>query len=194
MKGEGRLKLLEFIGELARSVDDLFFIFSLPYGTSYGKAKFLLDKKHRAQEKLEIKRGERQRFYDLLYHLRKEGLVAKTQTPNGSFLELTAKGSNYLKIANIKRTQMLPINRYEYQNDNLLKIVIFDIPESEKRKRAWLRAALKNLEFSMLQKSVWAGKATLPEQFIADLRRLRLIPYVEIFEITRAGSLRQIKS
>jgi len=44
----------------------------------------------------------------------------------------------------------------------------------------------------MIQKSVWVGKIALPEEFLRDLHRLQLISYVEIFEVTRAGSLKHI--
>jgi hypothetical protein len=55
-----------------------------------------------------------------------------------------------------------------------------------------MRSALKNLGFRMIQKSVWVGKVTLPEDFLSDLRQLNLISCVEIFEVNKAGSLRHI--
>ena len=67
-----------------------------------------------------------------------------------------------------------------------------DIPESERKKRAWLRSALKNLNFKMIQQSVWIGKVRIPEEFLRDLRNMHLTEYVEIFEISKAGSLQQI--
>ena len=71
-------------------------------------------------------------------------------------------------------------------------IVSFDVPEKEKRKRGWLRSTLKNLGFRMLQKSVWIGKVKIPEAYLEDLKRLRLLSYIEIFAISKRGTIRHI--
>ena len=71
-------------------------------------------------------------------------------------------------------------------------IVVFDIPEKERSKRAWIREVLKNLDLKMIQKSVWVGKVKIPKQFIDDLDKFNMVDFVEIFEISKAGSLKQI--
>jgi len=91
------------------------------------------------------------------------------------------------------RSTILPNNKYKSQSNDTLKIVIFDIPEREREKRDWLRIALKNLNFNMVQKSVWIGKAKLPKEFVQDLNRMNIFTYVEIFAVTKAGSLRSLK-
>ena len=48
------------------------------------------------------------------------------------------------------------------------------------------------MNFRILQKSVWIGKVKIPKEFIDDLKELNMINYVEIFEISRGGSLRQV--
>ena len=193
MKGEKRLKVLEFIKNSVTAADELFFIFTVPYGTSFHKAEYLLRKYREEKERREFSSRERQRFADLLYRLRKDGLVEDAKRNGKILLNLTQKGKEILEKLRAKKDIALPDVKYKNQTDNVLKIVIFDIPESERRKRVWLGSALKRLEFKMLQKSVWIGKVRLPEEFMNDLKRLELISYVEIFAISKTGSLKQLK-
>ena len=193
MKGEKRLKVLEFIKNSVTAADELFFIFTVPYGTSFHKAEYLLRKYREEKERREFSSRERQRFADLLYRLRKDGLVEDAKRNGKILLNLTQKGKEILEKLRAKKDIALPDVKYKNQTDNVLKIVIFDIPESERRKRVWLCSALRDLEFTMLQKSVWIGKVRLPEEFMDDLKKLELISYVEIFAISKTGSLKQLK-
>lgn len=81
---------------------------------------------------------------------------------------------------------------YEAEQDNKIKIVVFDVPEKEKWKRGWLRDALRSLDFKMLQKSVWAGKSKIPEAFLEDLRKKHLLGCVHILEVSKAGTVREL--
>ena len=71
-------------------------------------------------------------------------------------------------------------------------IVTFDIPERERRKRDWLRGALRNLGLAMVQKSVWIGKVKIPGELVEDMKSMRILDFVEIFEISKTGSLQQV--
>src|SRR3989344_2266184 len=93
-----------------------------------------------------------------------------------------------------RKEKSLPESKYPIQEKDELKIIIFDIPEAEKRKRAWLRSVLRNLEFTMIQKSVWSGKTKLPQEFISQMHKLNLLSYVEIFTISKTGSLKKLKT
>jgi len=193
MKGEKRLKVLEFIKNSVTAADELFFIFTVPYGTSFHKAEYLLRKYREEKERREFSSRERQRFADLLYRLRKDGLVEDAKRNGKILLNLTQKGKEILEKLRAKKDIALPDVKYKNQTDNVLKIVIFDIPESERRKRVWLCSALRDLEFTMLQKSVWTGKIKLPEDFMNDLKKLGLLSRIEIFAISKTGSLKQLK-
>ena len=195
MKVENRLRIFEFLKDSSRvtgqAVGDLFLIFSLPYGTSLGRMQYLLKRKH-YKEELQNTRKKKRRFDDLLYHLKKDNLVSNTIKGGKSFLKLTRNGKEYLEKLRLIKSNILPNNRYHKKDENLFKIVIFDVPEREKRKRAWLRAALKNLDFTMLQKSVWIGRVKLPREFISAIDDLDLSSHVEIFAISKTGSLKQL--
>jgi len=99
-----------------------------------------------------------------------------------------------LRIVAIRERQKSALREPSYsaaKNNNFV-IIAFDVPEKEKRKRQWLRGVLKRLGFAMLQRSVWAGKVRIPKGFIDDLARLQMAEFVEIFEITKRGSLRHV--
>jgi len=194
MKNKIKLKILEVLENTILTIDDLLFIFSLPYGTPLSKMQYLLDKRYslRPKEKNRNKTNKdiRLRFSDFVYRLKKDGLIKCVDKNGNSFLKLTIKGKENLQ--KIKKNE-LPVYSYEnIERGNDFKIVIFDIPEKERRKRVWLNSALRNLKFKMLQKSVWAGKSNLPEQFIEDLRKINIFQFIEIFTISKHGSLRQV--
>jgi len=123
-------------------------------------------------------------FYLILSKLKREGLVKNKE---GRW-SITGVGKE--KLA--KLVKRMPRVRYEKEADSTLKIVIFDVPEKEQHKRAWLRRRLVELGFKMLQKSVWAGRVKLPEEFLEDLREYKIFPYVDIFAVTKTGSIRPI--
>ncbi len=193
MKGERRIKILQAIENSFSLLEELFFVFTLPYGSSIRKVEYALAQRRKKARLEKDEREKRIRFNDLLYRLRKDGLVEEKGKGDTLRFELTLRGEKYLKNLRSKKLPDLPSTRYEHHHDDALKIVIFDIPEREKRKRVWLRSALGNLKFNMLQRSVWIGKTKLPDQFLADLGRLDMLSYVEIFAVSGRGSLRRVQ-
>ncbi len=195
MKKETKLKILEFLEDSAQVLGDILFMFSLPHGTSYSRMEYLIEKRHEEAEN-EAVRGRaickqtRRNFDVFIYRLKNDGLITKKNRGGNLLFKLTPRGHEFLKNL---RSKILPANKYKETKDDFIKIVIFDIPEKERRKRDWLRESLKNLNFKMVQKSVWIGKSKLPKEFIKDIDRINILNYVEIFAITKAGSLRSLK-
>jgi len=128
----------------------------------------------------------RQEFYNLLNYLQRKGFVEKKKTDAGIFWKITSGGLAKLKILKNKSTD------YQADSDENLKIIIFDVPEKERRLRAWLREALRILGFKMLQQSVWIGRNKTPEQFLFDLRRKKLLPHIHIMEISKRGTVKEL--
>lgn len=62
-------------------------------------------------------------------------------------------------------------------------IVIFDIPETHRKHRDWIRAQLKMWNFTMIQKSVWMGHAPIPKKFISRLISWKLDRHVKILNV-----------
>jgi len=76
---------------------------------------------------------------------------------------------------------------YEIKKNGPKNMVIaFDIPESRRHARNWLRVELVNLGFVMLQKSVWFGPAPLPKAFTDVLKELRIVQHLKFFEAKEA--------
>jgi DNA-binding transcriptional regulator PaaX len=134
--------------------------------------------------KADLEKTERQRFHNLLYQLQKQGFVEKKKSEDKKTIwKLTSKGLGRLKILKNKKL-LAPLKSIEEKKD-YLKIIVFDIPENQKKKRDWLRNTLVNFNFSLLQKSVWTGDSQLPEEFFHFLKELNLLPYVHIFAVNK---------
>ena len=133
--------------------------------------------------------GVRQNTYQQLYLLRKDGLVAEKRGD----MRLTRRGEAKLETLRKRLEKMLPAPpRYPSALSDEIIIISFDIPERERRKRAWLRAVLTNMEFKLYHKSLWVARIKIPAEFIEDLVRYRLAGYVAIFAVTRHGTLKKI--
>ena len=149
------------------------------------------EKRKRIQKEAlkELETQKRQKIANLLCYMQRKGLVEKT---TNKALRLTNKGRQKLELVNQKLLSIAdtpPIQKGIYTENDALKVVIFDVPEQDKWKRKWLRQSLQNLDFTLLQKSVWIGKRKLPEEFIQLLSELDLLPHVHIFTIQEQGTV-----
>jgi len=197
MKGDLTLKILETIENLAVSAVDIFdTLLSAGYGASFSKLEYEFLKRQRKHEEKSIKKERgieaKQKYYNLIYKLKKNDLIEEKIKEGKKFFIITKKGKEKLAFLKKQNKKALPKISYSKQKSNKFVIVIFDIPEEKRAKRDWLRASLRVLGFKMIQKSVWIGKIKLPKQFIDDLFNLNLIDFVEIFEISKTGSLKHL--
>ncbi len=190
-RGELTKRILEHLMDAS---SDIVYLFAAIIASPYGASRKQIERKmwelqeSSAKIKLsseEIKRKQ-QNFYNIVYQLQRQGFIKKTK--NRELLITILGRKKYKKILS-----RLPKRYHKPQADVSLKVVIFDIPEKEKYKRAWLRDQLKELGFTMLQRSVWIGRKKLPGGFMEDIRNLELLPYIEIFAITKTGSIRSVK-
>ena len=182
--------LLEVLYKSAVTIESLVQIFTAPYGSSVSGIQYHVSGKSSFIDSLlqDLVQVEKQRFHVILHRLQKQGIIEKKQKGNMVSLFLTKRGEKMLK----KIKSSLPLKSYEKKIEPTLKIVTFDIPEKERRKRDWLRTVLQNLGFSMLQKSVWTGKTKLPQELLEDLDSYHMTDYVEIFAVTKTGTLRKL--
>lgn len=128
---------------------------------------------------------EKHNFNVLLSRMKKDGLIERKSEK----WAITPKGRGKLSLW--RNRPRAP--QYLGEDSNNLRIIAFDIPEKERGKRAWLRSALKNMGFKMVQQSIWAGKRNIPKQFLKDLQGLKIIQHVDIFTVTKSGSLRSLR-
>ena len=139
---------------------------------------------------------ERQTIYNLLGRLEAQGLIIRKEQGRKSVFSITRKGAEKyrgwkkLLTAIKKKGGFLPgaAVRYEKRPSRHPIVVSFDIPEKESSKRAWLRSALRNLDFKMLHQSTWIGDNSLPKEFVQEIGRLGMRRYVHIFSVMRGGT------
>ena len=62
-------------------------------------------------------------------------------------------------------------------------IVIYDIPDSKRKDRDWLRRHLKSFNYIMIQKSVWVGPSPLPKDFLNYFKSLGLSSQMQILKL-----------
>lgn len=196
MRGELTLRILQGIADAAGGIADyVAALLGAGYGASARKIDYEFSKRRRARErdaaKSESESKIRHRYYMLLYQLKKQGLIAESDRESKE-LSLTLRGYRRLEKLRERSKNSLPSSQYERADSPRVVIVAFDVPERDRGKRAWLRAVLKNLGLKMVQRSVWVGKCKIPRPFLDDLMRLRLIEHVEIFEVTKSGSLSHV--
>ena len=188
LRGEKTKFVLSALHEgVACTLDVLEWYLSL-YAESYRKSwNSMAGREHRAEKRVlaELYR-ERQRFYTLLNRLKRAGLVASRAKSGSTWWSLTAVGKKKLSILSEERFP------YEKEVSQIVTVVAFDIPESKRRDRDWVRDVLRFLDFEMLQRSIWIGKVKVPEGFLRDLRKREILDCVEIFEIGERGTLSRL--
>lgn len=119
-------------------------------------------------------------FSSILSRLRGQGLVTKRGNNRRTLWSLTQKGGSLLGAE-----QFLP------PVDGIPRLVIFDVPEVERKKRDAIRNELVSFDFEQLQKSVWLGYRPLPEDFIELLDVLNMKKHVHILSIKEQGTVKE---
>ena len=113
-----------------------------------------------------------------LSYLRKNGLLESTDIG----LKITPKGQEYIK----RKIDSLKQFNYRFEKSapkNL--IVMFDIPETKKAEREWLRWHLKKFNYSMIQKSVWVGPSPLPKEFLYYVKSIGIKDGLKTFKLAK---------
>lgn len=125
-------------------------------------------------------RFSRDSFATTLSRLRAQGLLARRGRRGNGLWCITKQGKEYLRGF---------ARDHGPRPDGVRRLVIFDIPERERKKRDALRAELIAAQYQQLQKSVWMGAHPLPSDFVELVHALQLSRYVHIFSIRDAGTL-----
>lgn len=167
--------LLEKLSEAGEVLGESFFPPQYSF-TSSGRRLFGLDDSPEVSP---------QTLSAILSRLKRQGLVARSGSPGSSRWRITPKGNRRLH-ENIEIVVDLP------EKDGVPRLVTFDIPEKERRKRDIVRTELKACDYRQLQKSVWIGFRPLPKQFIERLDELRLKNKIHILSIRDGGTIEHL--
>jgi len=198
MRGDITIQILEGLKDAAVDSADLIAAFLISgYGASQSKITREAEriKRERMAEKMtkEDEKRIKHKYQNLIYKLKKDGLIKESKKDNGKILIVTRQGDKKLaKLKELSEKSYLLKRCYAVEQSKRLVIVAFDIPERVRHHRDWLRSVLENLGLTMIQKSVWMGKIKIPKTLIDDLVELKLIDFVEIFEVGNEGSLTHI--
>ena len=190
MRGKILITALELLYEGAMTQVDFFnAVLSAGYGASSSRIEYEYQKLRRIsinkKYQKEILNDRKRKLIVFISKMKHDGLIGKLE--NGKF-EISKKGVDKLN----KLKNSLPVRFYEKTEDGGPIIISFDIPERLRRKRNWLREVIKNLGFKMIHQSVWVGKGKIPSDFIIDLENLKILEFVEIFKISKTGSLKKM--
>ncbi len=155
------------------------------YGATSGKINYELRKIQKKKMDQEQKKEKILKLQKYLSKLKHDGLILEN---NSKQIYLSKKGRKKL---NIFKNFISPDKYMHYKKTNgKVTAVSYDIPIAFNKERRILRDILRTLGFNLVHKSVWVGKVILPERFIADLSKLRILDYVEILEVTKNGTLK----
>ena len=128
----------------------------------------------------------RQTVSTILWRLKRQGLVERIGAKKTAKWHLTSEGRGHIQESMYGAEKIR-------EKDGISRLVIFDIPERERRKRDTVRAELIACDFHQLQKSVWIGDCPLPEHFITLLDDFQLKGKIHIFSIREHGTIGILK-
>jgi DNA-binding transcriptional regulator PaaX len=157
----------------------------------YGASMFKLDSEYRKVKNKtifsQIEKQKRRQIEKYIYKLKRDGLI---EFSSGKKIKLSKKGAE--KFESLNSNDFFNKNSYAKEDGERLIIVSYDLPIRFNKQRDKLREILKILGFRMIHKSVWVGKVKIPIRLINGLDKLHLLPYIEILEVTKQGSLKPI--
>ncbi len=121
----------------------------------------------------------RRSFSQFLYYLKKNGYIKIKNLEKKKAMMLTEKGTRKALKAKFKG------ERGKKRKDGKWLMLIFDIPEKERRSRTILREYLCFLKFKMLQQSVWICPFDVSAKLETIIRNYSLDSYIKIFLIEK---------
>ena len=133
----------------------------------------------------------RRALWKKLYYLEHAGYIKKVRIPkkNHSFFHLTPKGRfkflKYLHLEKIKKMKW----------DGYWRVIIFDIPETLKKWREFIRPKLKELGFHPLQESVYITPYPVTkdlDDFLEEWNMRKYFRYLSVNEIDDEDELKEI--
>ena len=113
-----------------------------------------------------------------LKRLREQGFIDLDKFNNNLVLKLTDKGREEALLRKILKDETW---------DGKWRIVVFDIPEKNRRVRNMLRSKLKTWGFSPWQKSVWASKQNMTDLLRQFVKQIGIEKWVLVIESTNTG-------
>ncbi len=124
-----------------------------------------------------------------LHNLKRSGYVKRREKNNQSFFHLTPKGK--LQVLKYLHLERLKIKKW----DGRWRVIIFDLPETIRKWREYLRNELKNLGFYPLQESVYITPHPVTgelDQLLKEWNLRKYFRYLTVSEIDNEQDLKQV--
>lgn len=127
-------------------------------------------------------KGSKTLFSKRLYSLHESGLIDYSRVVNSVKISLTEEGSQRVKFMRLEKLTLVDKKR-----DGLWRVIIFDIPEVDRRARKILRSKLADFECFKLQQSVYVTPYICEKEIeqVADL--LGIGQYLLIMRVKSLG-------
>lgn len=119
-------------------------------------------------------------FYNNIYRLINQELLERSENNTGIVLSLSEEGKKIL-------SRIMP------EKDGVWKLVIFDIPEKQKKVRTILRAKLKQLHFQKWQNSIWVSPYALDEEIEEEFSQLAKHYFVRLIKTTEINQTQDLE-
>lgn len=120
--------------------------------------------------------------------LKRNGYLAVKKRDNKSFYHLTPKGKlEFLKDLHLEKI-------FKTKWDGRWRVVIFDVPESQRQKRDYLRKELRQLKFVQLQHSVYITPYPVTgelDQILSDWGLRSCFRFLTVMEIDGEEALKK---
>ena len=117
-------------------------------------------------------------FSGSMVYMRKRGLLKY----DNEKIKITREGRKYIR-RKFDSLQQFKCTFDKTAPKNL--IVMFDIPETKKAEREWLRWHLKKFDYFMIQKSVWVGPSPLPKEFLDYIKNIGIEDGLKTFKLAK---------
>ncbi len=118
-----------------------------------------------------------QKVSQLIYHLKKNNFIKVKSLEGKKGIEITKKGLSKVLQASFK------VQDQKKRKDGKWIMLIFDMPKRREKARRLLRSILENLEYKLLQHSVWVCPFDVLEKTEILLQAHSLDQYTRIFLI-----------
>ncbi len=131
--------------------------------------------------KKHFKNESYRKIYTHIYQLEKRGYLERYKHKDLEFIRVSAKGE--AAVETLKRVK-----------DGKWRMIIFDIPESQRTVRDYLRTKIKQLGFKKWQNSIWVTPYKLPPDVAEELKLLSEKYFVRLMIIQDINNDKDLKA
>jgi len=168
----------KFLWEIYNFIEKTEPIADFLLSNTYKKSKILLGDQNPVFEKYKKERG-RKEFSRFIYYLKRKNCIKIENLKGKKAIILTNEGiSKALKAS-------FYLENNKKRKDGKWIMLMFDIPEKNRKARNMLKSILYNLGYKLLQQSVWITPYDVSEKTEQLLQLYSLDIYVKIFLIEK---------